>query len=148
MAEELEQSDRARGVAINRLAGAEGAVDSAVRDILTGPDQGTADFVIETDASGKVVSVTTTGKGAEWQNSAKRIQAALAGKTAQFRGGSGAVRVVIHTEVAYLLPDGRTAPISKPEFSGIGVAVHFDLSDIGQKPTRQVHTRTVSETRL
>lgn len=113
---------------------------------------GWATFDVQTDAFGAVtvVRVVDFGGGGDaksWQRVAKDLHASMDGRKLKVPTGAGGVAVRVHVEAVMRLPSGATTGVS-PVASAGSVGIGFDLSDIGQKPTRRVSVRIVGESRI
>jgi hypothetical protein len=150
--------------------GPDGPILTALRDATygsTAPERGNATFLAVVDGNGLVVDLKlVASKGGEkgWEDARSRAEKALAGVKLSLRGARGAeVKVEVYSDIR--LPSGRRPgdPPVKPTFSleapdQPGALDHggglpevkrftlgtFDLADIGAKPRRVVHARTLS----
>jgi hypothetical protein len=123
------------------------------------PMNGSAVFEVTIDADGNVGDVRLVASArddrASWEGLGAQIGATLRARRIAWRlkpGHATAIRFEISSR--YVLPSGQ-APgrvVSKP-FAGVqdegGTAgAHFDLSDIGARPARDVHARILGEKRF
>ncbi|AKV04222.1 hypothetical protein AKJ09_10885 [Labilithrix luteola] len=171
--EMLKGSGRARDLSLG--LGSEGPVLRALGDATSAslaPVKGRAVFVVDTNGSGEVVSVDvgdTNGDRPGWIDAARIALEALKGKKLVMRGGPSATRLHVEVVSAWKMPSGTDTgldvdilgmPIKKgdgpssPRISlldpktGTIVAGFGDLSDIGAKARRIVHTRVLDATPL
>ncbi|MBK7582828.1 MAG: hypothetical protein IPI67_21870 [Myxococcales bacterium] len=140
---ELEARDRERGLARGGLI----ATHARSAAISLGPAEGTATFVVDTDADGKVQAVTLSEArgGASWTRVRAALTRALATRRLRVPRGARGLRVSIRVEAKVQLPSG-----SRPGDSvrAKGPGAEFDVADIGARASRVVSARVLNETLL
>ncbi len=119
------------------------------------PMNGRAVFDVVIDAEGDVREVRVSDAASEGRASWEALGARLAAtlrtrKIAWRRKGRGWVARIEVTS-RWVMPSGQAAgravsgPFVKTSPEGAGAGVHFDVSDIGAHPARDVHARVLGE---
>ena len=164
MHDALEARDHALGL---DQAGPMVAVLEEVTRPSDTPMDGYAVFEVTVDSNGQVSDVRVVDSNQSrpsWERVAMELKTTLRSRGIALRrkvdrtrqpdgGGKGEVVVTLEVKSRWSLPSGGgAAAITDPyaklgvdPASPIGVGGHFDLSDIGQRPSRQVHARIIGE---
>jgi hypothetical protein len=121
------------------------------------PTDGSAVFEVTLDEAGAVTGVRLIDAGAgrpAWEHLATQMVAAFRSRRVALRTKGRGMIVTMEVSSRWALPSGQAAgravsdPYVKPgEGDGTYVAAggHFDLSDIGSRPHRDVHARILHE---
>jgi hypothetical protein len=121
------------------------------------PTDGSAVFEVTLDEGGAVTAVRVIDAGAgrpAWERLASQMVAAFRSRRVALRNKGRGMIVTMEVSSRWALPSGQAAgravsdPYVKPgEGDGTYAAAggHFDLSDIGSRPHRDVHARIVHE---
>ncbi|MFO0759042.1 MAG: hypothetical protein U0359_21300 [Byssovorax sp.] len=144
--QEMAKNDKAKGIDLPAAGTVNSAAKRAVEAAVDAPDTAKVSFVVRLGPGGKVLGVQVTGFSAGsagvWDQVARAIQAALAGRNLELTDAyeKGAL-VYVDVTSAFALPSGSTSSVQHKE-SGIS----FDTSDIGARKHRQVRAsfRTVA----
>ncbi|HEX4448992.1 MAG TPA: hypothetical protein VH044_19765 [Polyangiaceae bacterium] len=121
------------------------------------PMNGRAVFEVVIDANGDIAGVRVLDAGdarASWERVAAQMGATLQSRHIAWRHKGHAMAVRVEVSSRWVLPSGQASPISgafaQPGSHGTDMVtgVHFDVSDIGAHPSRDVHARVVGEKRL
>jgi hypothetical protein len=137
--------------------GSGGPLIAVAEDIMRSSDapvDGVAIFEVTIDANGDVVSVRVGDVGdalPKWRQVAKGMLSALRSRPARLRHAGKGVVVTLEVRSRWVLPSGSRAgrPIKDPYVTSAGIMTavggSFDVSDIGARPSRDVHARVLGE---
>lgn len=137
LAAALDAHDRALGLG----RGGPVAIEARRAAVTAGPETGRITLVVETDASGRVRSITPAGarpNAAAWRRVIAQLSAALREKRLRVPPGARGLRVTVRVEAREQSVSGR-AP------SGGGLSLSFDVADLSGKVMRVVSARVQSQ---
>ena len=121
------------------------------------PMNGRAVFEVVIDPNGDIAGVRVVEAGdarASWERVAAQMGVTLQSRHIAWRHKGHAMAVRVEVSSRWVLPSGQASPVggafAEPGAHGTDMVtgVHFDVSDIGAHPARDVHARVLGEKRL
>jgi hypothetical protein len=117
------------------------------------PSNGRAVFEITVDESGGVTAVRVvdvTEARSAWERVAEHLGATLRSRRIVVRNHAKGLVVTLEVSSRWVTPSGSNAGGAPTlgRFLSDGEQLHFDVTDIGSRPLRDVHARVLSERQL